>query len=324
MRRPVRRALVVLMGLAVAGWAARAWRASSPAPAYGGTVASPTWRSNGPAVLIDTAHWSDATAEGHLRGLADLLAADGYEVLPGANATRAETLADARIGVLANPLGVIGVARRAAGRVGLGHLAMFDDDALMLQEIETTVQWIENGGSMLIAADPDPYARGARGLAAALGVGMRQHLTVDVGHSEPREPSWLVFSRENDLLGAHPIVDGFPDAPPVNRVVAFGGQALDPPDGGAVLLRLSPSAADVDRAGDPPTSGRSVAGLAMAVAFERGRGRVVVLGDTDLLTVAAPPAGPPVGLTWPGSNDERFVRYIFRWLSRKDAARASP
>jgi hypothetical protein len=320
MRRRVRRALVVLVVLAAAGWAARAWFAASPAPAYTGTVASPTWRSNGPPVLIDTAHWSDATADGRLRGFAGLLAADGYRVLPGANATRAETLADARIGVVVNPLGVIGVARRAASRIGIGGWAAFDDDALMLQEIETTVQWIENGGSMLIAADPDPDARGLRGLTAALGVHMQERLTVDVGHSESREPSWLVFSRENDLVGTHPIVDGFPDAPPVNRVVAFGGQALQPPDGAAVLLRLSPSAADVDRAGDPPTTGRSVAGLAMAVAFERGRGRVVVLGDSDLLTIGTQPAGPPVGLAWPGTNNERFVRYILRWLSRKDAA----
>lgn len=324
MRRPVRRALVVVLVLAAGVWAVRGRLASGQSPAYTGTIAAPTWPPPGPAVLIDTAHWSDATAEGRLRGFADLLEADGYQLLPGANATRAETLADARIGVVANPLGVIGVARRAASRVGIGHWAMFDDEALMLQEIETTIQWIENGGAMLIAADPDPLARGVRGLASALGVVVRGRLTLDVGHSEAREPSWLVFSRENDLVGAHPIVDGFPDAPPVNRVVAFGGQALDPPDGASVLLRLSASAAEVERAGDPPTAGRSVGGLAMAVAFERGRGRVVVLGDTDLLTIATQPAGPPVGLTWPGSNNERFVRYILRWLSRKDDARASP
>lgn len=319
MRRPVRRALAVIVLVVVALWGGRACLASRPGPDYLGTIPSPTWPARGPAVLVDNAHWNAGTADGRLRGFAGLLAADGYRVLPGANATRAETLADARIGVVANPLGVIGVARRAADRLGIGHWAMFDDDALLLQEIETTVQWIENGGSMLVAADPQPYARGVRGLTTALGIGVREGLTVDVGHSEGREPSWLVFSRENDLIGVHPIVDGFPGAPPVNRVVAFGGHALVPPAGATVLLRLSPSAAEVDRAGAPPTSGQPVGGLALAVALERGRGRVVVLGDTDLLTVVEGRPAAPVGVAWPGTNNERFVRHILRWLSRRDA-----
>jgi hypothetical protein len=108
----------------------------------------------------------------------------------------------------------------------------------------------------------------------------------------------------------------------VNRVVTFGGQALEPPPGAAVLLRLSASATEVARAGDPPTTGQPVGGLAQAIAFERGRGRVVVLGDTHLLTADPVAGGPPTGLAWAGTNNERFVRYVMRWLSRRDAAAA--
>ena len=110
------------------------------------------------------------------------------------------------------------------------------------QEIETTIQWIENGGSLLLAVDEDPIARGSVALAARLGVALRRRLVIDLGHSEPRFPERLVFSRENGLIGRHPVVDGFPDAPPVNRVVTFGGQALVAPPGAATLLVLSPSA----------------------------------------------------------------------------------
>jgi hypothetical protein len=231
-------------------------------------------------------------------------------------------LVDAKIAVVANPLGVLGVLRRAAAAAGLDGLAFFDDDGLITQEIETTLQWVENGGSLLLAADEAPIARGSTGLAARLGVRMRERLVVDVGHSEGA-PAHLVFSRENGLFGAHPIVDGFADAPPVNRVVTFGGQALEPPPGAAVLLRLSPSATEVAHAGDPTTTGHPVAGLAQAIAFERGRGRVVVIGDTHLLTADAVAGGPPTGLAWAGTNNERFVRYVMRWLSRRDAAPAS-
>jgi hypothetical protein len=317
----MRRVVAVLV---VAGTALFLWRAlgSSPAgPPYASSVGAPTWPANGPAVLIDNAHWNDARADGRLTALAGLLAADGYRVLPGANATRAETLVDTKVAVIANPLGVVGAVRRWVTPIGIGDWPTFDDDALISQEIETTIQWIENGGSMLIAADPAPFARGVQGLTARLGVRVRGRLVVDVGHAEARDPSWLVFSRENTLVGSHPIVDGCPDAPPVNRVVAFGGHALEPPPDAAVLLRLSPSAAEVARAGDPPTSGQPVGGLALAVALERGRGRVVVLADTHLLTLDPQTSGAPTGLAWPGSNNERFVRYVMRWLSRRDAAR---
>lgn len=291
--------------------------------AYRGTVEAPTWKADGPAVLIDNAHWNAATERKGLVAFAGLLRADGYVLTPAANATRAETLSDARVAVVANPLGLAGLARRLAARVDLAHLAMFDDDALMGQEIETTIQWIENGGSLLLAVDENPYARSSRGLAERLGVGMRGRLVVDVGHSEPRFPDRLVFSRENGLIGTHPIVDGFPGAPPVNRVVTFGGQALVPPAGAATLLTLSSSATDVARKGDPAANGEPVTGLAQAVAFERGRGRVVVLGDVALLTMSEVGDGQPVGLSWAGTNNERFVRYIMRWLSRRDDPRRS-
>ncbi len=308
-------AILVLLGLAWYWWR----DPSAPGElAYRGTVAARTFTANGPPVLIDDAHWNAATGTNGLVAFTGLLAADGYVVLPGANATRAETLIDARIAVIANPLALGGLARRAADRVNLAHLAMFDDEALSTQELETTIQWIENGGSLLLAVDEDPIARGSVDLARRLGVELRRRLVIDLGHSEPRFPERLVFSRENGLIGTHPIVDGFPDAPQVNRVVTFGGQALVPPAGAAALLVFSPSATDVARKGDPATSGRSVAGLAQAVALERGRGRVVVLGDVALLTMSEVGDGQPTGLSWAGTNNERFVRYVMRWLSRRD------
>ena len=113
-------------------------------------------------------------------GFAHLLAADGYRVLRDGNATRAEMLADARIGVVANPLGLSGLARRLADPLGLAHLALFDDDALMDQEVETTLQWVENGGSLLIVADDGPPARGVASLAARFGIWKSRSPTVAI------------------------------------------------------------------------------------------------------------------------------------------------
>lgn len=312
------RALAVLAVLAGASVAAVRWATGTTGPDFAGTVDPPIWRADGPSVLIDDAHWNFGTGRTRLVALGQLLSADGYRVLPGANATRAETLVDARIAVIVNPLGVPGVLRRAADTVRIGDLPLFDDDALLLQEIETTAQWVENGGSLLLAVDEAPYARGGVGLAARLGVTLRGRAVVDVGHSEGPSPSWLVFSRENGLVGEHPIVDGIAGLPPVNFVVAFAGQALEAGAHAVPLLRLSPSATEVARAGDPPTTGRPVGGLAMAVAFELGRGRVVVVGDSHLLTNDARAGGGATGLEWPSTNNTRFARAVFAWLSRRD------
>lgn len=312
------RTLAVLALVVAAGVGAVRFMSGSPGPAFAGTVAPPLFAGDGPAVIVDSAHWNDGSAATRLRALAGLLTADGYQLLPDGNATRAETLAPAKVAVVVNPLGVPGALRVAADRVGLGGLTFFDDDGLILQELETTVQWVENGGSLLLAADEVPRARGARALAERFGVTMRGRPVVDVGHAEPQSPGWLVFSRENGLLGAHPIVDGLAGLPPVNRVVAFGSQALDVPADAAVLLRLSSSAAEVARAGDPPTAGTPVAGRAAAVALTRGRGRVVVLGDSHLLTNDVAPGGVVTGLEWPSTNETRFVRAVFAWLAHRD------
>ena len=311
------RTLGVLLLAAAAAVPAYRWAVGTPGPAFAGRVDPPAWTGGGPAVLIDDAHWNRGTAQSRLAALAQLLAADGYRVLPGANGARAETLTGARVSIIVNPLGVPGLLRRAAAPAGLDGLAFFDEDGVLQQEIETTAQWVENGGSLLLAADEAPDARGARGLAARLGVRMHERLVVDVGHAEAESPGRLVFSRENGLIGAHPITDGGVGLPGVNRVVTFGGQALAAPSGAAVLLGLSPSATAVARAGDPPTSGQPVGGLAMAVAFEMGRGRVVVLGDSHVLTNDAGADGRPTGLEWPSSDNTRFVQAIMRWLSRR-------
>jgi hypothetical protein len=294
------------------------WPEQDPDAAYEPRAERPTWTTDGPAVLIDDAHWnSDTSAEG-LTAFAALLGADGYRVLPDGNATRAEMLADARIGVVVNPRGLSGIARGVGAALGLPPLTFFDDEALWVQEMETTVQWVENGGSLLLAVDEGPPARGALGLAARFGVALRRRLVIDLGHSEPRTPERLVFSRENHLLGSHPIVDGFPGAPAVNRVVTFGGQALVPPPDASILLLLGMSASERAEAGEAAADRLSVAGLAQAIAIERGRGRVVVLGDAAVITARVASDGQTVGLGWPGSNNERFARYIMRWLSRRD------
>ncbi|MGE0361778.1 MAG: hypothetical protein AB7H93_02540 [Vicinamibacterales bacterium] len=309
--------LLVLAVAAGAGW--WGWPVPPADAVHEPRLDRPTFAADqGPAVLVDNAHWNSATTARGLVGFAALLRADGYRVLPDGNATRAEMLADARIAVVANPLGLSGTLRGLVANLGLPPLTFFDDEALWLQEMETVIQWVENGGALLVAVDEGPPARGVRGLTTRLGVQVSGGVVVDLGHSEPRAPDRLVFSRENGLIGAHPIVDGAADRQALNRVVSVGGPALAGPPDATVLLRLSPSAVDVPRLGAAMTDGTPVPGLARAIAFSRGRGRVVVVADTSLVTALVDDDGQRYGLGADGSQGDRFVVGVMRWLARLD------
>lgn len=233
---------------------------------------TPGWTSDGPAVLIDDAHWNLGSGQKQLASLAALMRADGYRVLTDGNATRAEMLADAKVAVIVNPLGLLGLARRLVAPLGLAGWTFFDDDGLLTQEIETTLQWIDNGGALLLAVDPAPIARGSRGLAAGLGVGLREGVVVEEGRRR---------------------------------------QALDVSAGATLLRTFGPSARVVSSTDVRQAQGTSAAGGVWAAAFERGRGRVVVLGTSDVLRSSTDTA---TGIQ--DAGHERFVRDLLRWLAR--------
>jgi hypothetical protein len=58
------------------------------------------------------------------------------------------------------------------------------------------------------------------------------------------------------------------------------------------------------------------AGQAQGLAFEWGRGRVVVLGEAAMLT-AQTHKGIPFGMNTPGNDNRQFALNTMHWLSRK-------
>jgi hypothetical protein len=140
----------------------------------------------------------------------------------------------------------------------------------------------------------------------------------DPENAEAGDPASIVFSRDSRTLSSHPIIDGDRNTS-VDRVVTFDGQALDGPPYATRLLMFSGTAYEVPW----PNAGRedrsSVAGLSQALALDYERGRVVVVGDTAVLTSQIKSGSGStvrIGLRWPNSNNEQFARNIMRWLSR--------
>ena len=222
-----------------------------------------------PAVLFDEAHHNFHTAGGRYKPFAELIANDGYKVIPNKEKFTKELLAKGDILIIANALGAAGM-----GQPGAANSAFTD------AECDAVRDWVQAGGSLLLITDHAPFGSAAESLAKRFGVDMSKGYTSDPSNSEGGETS-LVFTRKNNLLGDHPITTGRDDSERINRdpdlhrpvAQGAGGERRDPQ---ARPTRRSTSGDD----GKPI----SAAGRAQGVAFAFGKGRVVVLGEAAELS----------------------------------------
>lgn len=279
------------------------WVPSVARPAYGS--------GTGPRVGIDEAHRNFHTAAGRYRPFAELLRRDGYRVGASTQPFTRAALAAFDVLVIANAAGGSDPETMSA-------------PAFTAQERAALREWVRRGGNLLLIADHAPFGAAAEALSLEFGVGMSKGFTRDTaaGISAGTE-SFLRFTRENGLLGRHPIVDGRDAGERVSIVQTFTGQSLSIPAGAGVLLRLSPTAQDQV----PPTAAElreqaaqqqrlidslaaavrgggardtvvrarpvrraagvrytSAAGRAQGVALQFGAGRVVVLAEAGMFS----------------------------------------
>jgi hypothetical protein len=209
--------------------------------------------------------------------------------------------------------------------------------AFSASECDAVEQWVRNGGALLLIADHAPFGSAAHDLALRFGVDMGRGYVFDRQHAEGN-PTILVFSADNGLLGNHAILRGHSQSEQIHRIVAFTGQSVSIPSGATALMRLAPSAFEVDSFADgtailssaspgldPNTAGdlhfRSDTGRAQGVALTFGRGRLVVVGEAALFSaqvLRAQPGGQPdlrFGMNAPGNDDKQFVLNTLHWLS---------
>ena len=270
------------------------------------SVAKPAYKNKHPKVLFDDAHFNYHTSDGLYKPFVDLITNDGYRVTPNKQPFSATGLNGFDILLIAN-------ARSAKEQT-----PMSTDPAFTKEECDAVYDWVRGGGSLLLIADHAPYGAAAERLAVRFGVDMGKGWARDDVHYEKSgNNAWLVFTRENNLLGDHAITNGRGKAESIKRIITFAGQSLKGPEGSAVLLKLSDTAKDVDRPGSPEPA--SAKGRAQAVAFECGKGRVVVLGEAAMLSAGiALEDGKEkykVGMNFPGVDNRQFGLSVMHWLS---------
>ncbi len=294
MRHPAVLAAAALAGLlGLAGPAARAQNVQVVDSTFVPRVASPALGATRPVVMIDEAHHDYFTMGHRYRALAALLASDSARVVPCPQPFSRALLAPCRVLIVADALGAAAVNDPKASR-----------PAFSAAECEVVRDWVAQGGGLLRVADHAPFASAMDSLARRFGVDMGKGYTSDDRRVDPESgnPGCLLFTRERDQIGDHPITRGRDSTERIQRVATFTGQSLQGPPGSVALLRLSESSVDIPLTPDarhadgtaPPPSADIPAdllargavpayGRAQAIAFTLGKGRVVVLGEGAML-----------------------------------------
>lgn len=275
-----------------------------PDPEFDTSVERPAYRLRHPKVVIDEEHSNFHTAEGRYKPLAEMLRNDGYRVLRGTRKFDRESLEGVRVLVISNATAP-DATDEASG------------PAFTEEECDAVRDWVRAGGSLLLIADHTPYGSAAESLAKRFGVEMGKGTVFDPDHGHEEDPTVLTFSRENGLLGSHPILRG------LELVVAFTGQSLGVPDSAVALLKLGPAAKEAQSVQELQTNtGRPVGGRAQGIALTFGKGRVVMVGEAAMFSaqlIRFEHEGKPMefkmGMNVPGNDDRQLALNIFHWLS---------
>lgn len=273
-------------------------------PLFKAIVDNPAFTKNFPRVLFDENHYNAETVNGRYKPFADLLFSDGYHIVSNRKPFTKESLQTFKILVIVNPLGA-----EDSDEVGA------DRPALSEEECDAVVEWIRGGGSLLLIADPAPFAAATQNLATRLGIEISRGHTTDPGNSnkESGDLSIITYSRDKQLLAAHAITNGRNDAERVNRVMTFMGQSLKGPAGSDAFLKLADTA--VDNIATPASSAPAT-GRAQGIAFRLGKGRVVALGDAAMLSAQVTGSdNKPFGMNTPDIDNKQLALNIMHWLS---------
>ncbi|HEU4931739.1 MAG TPA: DUF4350 domain-containing protein [Pyrinomonadaceae bacterium] len=272
-------------------------------PEFNTSVENPAYKKDGPRVMFDEAHHNFHTTEGRYKPFVDLMVNDGYRVIRNRQSFSKARLETYKILVIANALGAEEDDDAGA-----------DDSAFNNDEITAVHDWVKNGGSLLLIADHAPFGGAAAALANKFGVDMSKGYTFDPENSVTGSPTQLIFSRENKLLGSHPIIEGRNENERIKLVRSFTGQSLKGPEGSAGILNLANTA--FDRPTYTAETSTPAAGRTQVVAFKFGKGRVLVQGEAAMLSAQIAGAdNHPMGMNVPGNDNRQYALNLMHWLS---------
>jgi hypothetical protein len=307
--------------MVVGGLALVSGQAQTSTPAQTGLRLRPAFASGtGPIVAVDEAHKNRQTLSSpSFRALGDMLGADGYQVRPLAEPISRASMSGIDVILISGPGGWF-----------------TPDESLTGREVATLMEWIRQGGSLLLMLDHLPEPRNARRLLSSLGITHwhNGYAMVDMPNAAPLGN--IIFWRskffpegappvgptgsgggtgyqgDDAVLESHAISEGRSTDERVQRVATFVGSAFRTPSGGVALLRMPLRAISLvpeETPGRLPaftveTPRMAVGGWLQGAVMTVGQGRVAVFGESGLFSGG------------PAADNRQFVLNVMHWLSR--------
>lgn len=297
--------LIFAAAIALATNAGRAQQ--TPDLEYAPPIEHPAFpHDKGPVVAIDEAHGNFHTVDGRYRPFAELLRRDGFR-LKGFNTLLSnDALKDIRVLVIANPL----------HPSNQGNWTLPTPCAYTSEEITAVLEWVRDGGSLLLIADHMPFPGAAGKLAEAFGAEFSNGYA-RTGNASQRGD---IFKIGQGLIEG-PITKGKPEDKPVTSIATFGGSAFKLPEGATPILVFGKGSISRETTKAPGiTPGAPevfIEGWSQGAVLERGKGRVAIFGEASMFSAQrSGPGKRPMGMNDPiASENHQFVLNLVRWLS---------
>jgi hypothetical protein len=279
-----------------------------PDDAFDVSVTVPHYTRSHPSILFDHAHKNHHRIDGSYHPWATLLSNDGCVV----------TGTDAPIDSLLLAHTDVYVTATAMGYKDPGEIPPYTD-----AEIAYAERWVHNGGSMLIITEHYPFGLAMQPLLNTFGVSVHNGYTEDTTMTDPSVADALLFESSRGHVNTnHPVMDN------IERIVTFTGASVKGDSSWSPLLIFSGNAQNynvdikVERdGGDTKVSVMyadhySGAGYVQGMCKEYGKGRIVVLAESALLTAQIDRNGNAFGMNIPGRDNKQFALNIIRWLAQ--------
>jgi hypothetical protein len=199
-------------------------------------------------------------------------------------------------------------------------------------EIKVLVDWVRNGGSLLLAIEHMPFGGSYDELAIALGIKVSNGFAVnrlllhDYSPESVSAAGYLLFVRDNESMAAHPVINGQVPYGQIKHLATDTGSAFLLPAKSTSFITLGSDVISLEPEKSwvfsDETPRLSVAGWSQAGIMEIGDGRVAVLGDNFLVTAPEylePPFIEDETEAESGAHNHQFTLNLYRWLSRQEA-----
>lgn len=273
-------------------------------------IQSPSFESgDGPVICIDESHNNFHTINGTYKAFTNLIRSDGYTAIGFGEEFSVNEFSNCDLLVIAN-------ARDTGSESGWSYP---HNSAFTGGELTELVNWIDQGGNLLLIADHAPAAGAASGLGAVLGLVMTD--VYAVGNPSGND----IFSKSNNTLHEHSILSGTDSTEEIESIMTFTGQPVQITEAWDPLISFGPEAIAiispqqmVQLSENRPQPRFSIAGWIHGAARELGTGRIVFLGEASMCTAQL--AGPnqlKAGMNNPeASQNAQFCLNVVHWLTR--------